>query len=105
MAEFIAAEDWPPGSPDLNPLIYHLWNILEENACCTEALKVDLVKSAASIALDVVHVVIDEWPGCLRKFVKAKGAHFEYLDFFYSVLSLINIFCSRNWLLIHFLYP
>ena len=43
-----------------------------------ETLKADLVKSAASILLDVVHVVIDEWPGRLRNFVKTKGGHFEY---------------------------
>ena len=31
--EFIAAEDWPSGSPDLNLLDYCLWNVLEEKAC------------------------------------------------------------------------
>jgi hypothetical protein len=30
---FIAAQDWPSGSPDLNPLDYRLWSILEEKAC------------------------------------------------------------------------
>ena len=69
--EFIATEHWPSGSPDLNPLDYHLWNILEEKACCMphhniETLKTDLVKSSASIPLDVVHAVIGEWPGHLR---------------------------------------
>ncbi|KAL4096580.1 hypothetical protein QTP88_021506 [Uroleucon formosanum] len=29
---FIAAQHWPSGSPDLNPLDYRLWSILEERA-------------------------------------------------------------------------
>lgn len=82
LTDFIASEDWPPASPDLNPLDYCLWNILEEKACSKahrniESLKVDLVKAAASIPLDVVRAAIDEWPGRLEKCVKAKGGHFE----------------------------
>ena len=42
-----------------------------------ETLKADLVKSAASIPLHVVHAAIDKWSGRLKKFVKAKGGHFE----------------------------
>jgi len=30
---FISAEDWPSGSPDLNPLDYKLWAVLEDMAC------------------------------------------------------------------------
>jgi len=30
---FISAEDWPSGSPDLKPLDYKLWAILEDMAC------------------------------------------------------------------------
>jgi len=30
---FISAEDWPSGSPDLNPLDYTLWAVLEDMAC------------------------------------------------------------------------
>jgi len=30
---FISAEDWPLGSPDLNPLDYKLWAVLEDMAC------------------------------------------------------------------------
>jgi inhibitor of nuclear factor kappa-B kinase subunit alpha len=30
---FISAEDWPSGSPDLNPLDYKLWAVLEVMAC------------------------------------------------------------------------
>jgi len=30
---FISTKDWPLGSPDLNPLDYKLWAVLEDMAC------------------------------------------------------------------------
>ena len=33
VSAFISAEDWPSGSPDLNPLDYKLWAVLEDMAC------------------------------------------------------------------------
>jgi len=30
---FVTAEDWPSGSPDLNPLDYKLWAVLEDMVC------------------------------------------------------------------------
>jgi hypothetical protein len=30
---FISAEEWPSGSPDLNPQDYTLWAVLEDMAC------------------------------------------------------------------------
>jgi len=33
LAAFIAAQDWPSGSLNLNPLDYRLWSILKEKAC------------------------------------------------------------------------
>jgi hypothetical protein len=79
---FIATQNWPSGSPDLNLLDYRLWSILEEKACSKphrniESLKADLMKSVASIPLKMVRVVIDEWPNCLKKYINANGGHFE----------------------------
>jgi hypothetical protein len=80
--DFIRSSDWPSASPDLNPLDYCLWNILEEKACSKshrniESLKADLIKAAASIPIEVVRGCIDTWPNRLRKCIKAKGGHFE----------------------------
>lgn len=82
LPDFIATEDWPSGSPDLNPLDYRLWDYLEQKACSKrhrniESLKASLTKAAASIPLEVVRAAIDEWPERLKKCVKAKGGHFE----------------------------
>ena len=36
--EFIRKEEWPPNSPDLNPLDYHVWDaMLDKYQRCTEA--------------------------------------------------------------------
>ena len=31
--DFISKLEWPPSSPDLNPMDYCVWSILEEKAC------------------------------------------------------------------------
>jgi len=79
---FIAAPDWPSGSPYLNPLDYRLWSVLEEKACSKphrniESLKADLIKSAASIPLEMVPAVIDEWPDRMKKCINVNSGHFE----------------------------
>jgi len=79
---FIAAEDWPSGSPDLNPLDYKLWSVMEEHACRKrhrnlEELKRSLTKAAREIPLETVRAAIAEWPDRLKSCVKAKGGHFE----------------------------
>lgn len=80
--EFISAEDWPSGSPDLNPLDYKLWSILEGMVCTKrypniDALKKALSKAVANFPMDVVRPAIDDWPNRLKACVKAKGGHFE----------------------------
>jgi len=37
----------------------------------------DLVKSGASILLEVIHAVIDEWPDRLKKCINSNGGYFE----------------------------
>jgi len=63
-------------------LDYRLWSILEEKAYSKphrniESLKADVAKSAASILLEVVRAVIDEWPDLLKKCINTNGGHFE----------------------------
>jgi len=71
---FISAEYWPSGSPDLNPLDYKLWAVLEDVACRkrhnnVDSLKRSPMKAAAEIPL--------EWPERLKACVGAVGGHFE----------------------------
>jgi len=62
---FISAEDWPSGSPDLNPRDYKLWAVSGDMVCQKrhnnlDSLKISLVKSAAEIPPEKVHAAIAE---------------------------------------------
>jgi len=79
---WISKEEWPPSSPDLNPLDFSLWSILEANACSVpcrniDALKRKLTKCWDEISLDVVRAAVAAFPKRLRSVVKARGKHFE----------------------------
>ena len=78
---FISADDWPSGSPDLNPLDYKLWAGLEGMACrkChnLDSLKRSLVKAVAEIPLEMVCAAIAKWLACLKDCIGAEGGHFE----------------------------
>lgn len=80
--DFIKAEDWPSSSPDLNPLDYELWSVLEQMTCSKrhsniESLKKSLTHAVANFPIEVVRASIDKWPARLKACVKAKGNHFE----------------------------
>ena len=80
--DFISTNDWPSGSPDLNPLDYSLWNKLEEHACAhkhqnLQSLKKGIEKSARELPLSTIREAIDQWPKRLRRCVQTKGDHFE----------------------------
>jgi hypothetical protein len=80
---FISAQDWPSGSPDLNPLGYKLWAVLEDMACQKhhnnlDSLKRSLVKAAAEILLETVRAAIAVWPESLKACITAQGGHFEW---------------------------
>jgi inhibitor of nuclear factor kappa-B kinase subunit alpha len=79
---FISAENWPSGSPNLNPLDYNLWAVFEDMACrkshnSLDSLKRSLLKAAAEIPLETVRAAIAEWPERLKACVGAEGGHFE----------------------------
>lgn len=79
---FIAHQDWPSGSPDLNPLDYGLWNILEEKACKKrhrnlDALKRSILKAADEIPIETIRTYIDDFPKRLKLCIDNKGGHFE----------------------------
>ena len=79
---FISSEEWPSGSPDLNPLDYKLWTVLEDKVCHKRyhnigSLKTALVRAVANFPMDEVRAAIDDWPVRLKACVKAKGGHFE----------------------------
>jgi len=84
MPEFIAPDLWPPNSPDLNPVDYRVWGLIQERVYMTAVrdtadLKWRLIETWSNIPQTVIDKAIDVWGLRLRACVKAKGHHFEHL--------------------------
>ena len=65
--DFIAPGDWPSSNPDLNPLNYKLWAVLEGMVCKKRhsninSLMCSMVKAVENFPMDIRHSVTDEWP-------------------------------------------
>ena len=77
---FIQPDLWPPNSPDLNPVNYQIWGIMQQRVYQSRVNNVDELKQRL---LDVRHGMeqsitdsaIDEWRWRLRSLVKAEGGH------------------------------
>jgi len=69
MPEFITPEMWPPYSPDLNPVDYSIWGMLQERVY---SLQMHDVK-----ALDHAHRHA-QWHSRLNACVRVNGGHFEH---------------------------
>ncbi len=81
---FIRAKDWTFGGPDLNPLNYELWDILEQNACRkrhpnSESLTRSIIEEAVKIPLGRIRKSIARCPGCLQLCIDNEGSHFELI--------------------------
>ena len=78
---FISPDLWPPKSPDLNPVDYKIWGIVQQRAI-SHAFTMWIMKQRL---LDVWHgkeqsfvnSAIDEWHVRLRACVRAREGHFE----------------------------
>ena len=74
---------WPPNSPDLNPVDYKIWGLLQNRVYQTrindvEHLKQRLKEEWSRFDLSVIDHAISEWRSRLRACVKASGGHFEH---------------------------
>jgi transposase len=79
---FISKDDWPPSSPDLNPLDYSIWGVLEAKVNAyphrsIESLKNKLIKEWKALSMDVVRAAIDTWRKRLTLCKDASGGRFE----------------------------
>lgn len=79
---FISAQEWPPYSPDLNPMDYSVWAILEARACAKshknlESLRQSLLREWAKIPVQELRRICENFSKRLRLCIKAKGGHFE----------------------------
>ena len=81
--EFIAPDLWPPNSPDLNPVDYCVWGLMQERVYRTAVrdtadLKRRLTDTWSYIPQTIIDETIYEWELRLRACVKANERHFEH---------------------------
>uniref|UniRef100_A0A914D785 Transposase n=1 Tax=Acrobeloides nanus TaxID=290746 RepID=A0A914D785_9BILA len=76
--DFITVLEWPPYSPDLNPLDYSIWGYFESIACAKPHESVKSLKKAIKKAWDeMVKRVVNSWSGRLQTCVDAEGGYIE----------------------------
>lgn len=84
--EFLAKDEWPPNSPDLNPLDFHVWGVmlrayeqLQPKPTTVAELRVALQRIWDSLPEQHVQKAILSVRKRLRACVSANGGHFEHL--------------------------
>ena len=63
---FISPDLWPPNSPDLNPVDYKTWDIIQQRVYQSRVHDVDQLKQRLldvwhGMGQSVVDIAIDEW--------------------------------------------
>jgi hypothetical protein len=82
LTDFIPKDEWPPSSPDLNPLDFSIWGYMLEQlrnykyVTLPEFKKV-ILRIWANIPEHVVPAVCDAFYKRLRLVIKAKGQSIE----------------------------
>ena len=82
--DFISPDRWPPNSPDMNPVDYKIWALMQERVYekrvnDVEELCQRLLSVWHSIGQNIIEEAIDQWRARLTACVRAKGSHFEHL--------------------------
>lgn len=81
--DFIPPDLWPPNSPDLNPVDYSIWGILQEKVYRYRIADLDELKQRlqiewADMDQTVITAAIHQWRLRLSACVKANGGHIEH---------------------------
>ncbi|KAI6647895.1 hypothetical protein LOD99_8356 [Oopsacas minuta] len=79
---FITKVEWLPSSPDLNPLDFSLWSILESRACSKshtniKSLKTSLRREWENIPQEIVRTAVAVVNQRLKSVIKQKGGYIE----------------------------
>lgn len=80
--KFISAVQWPPRSPDANPLDFSVWGILQAKVNIKKYHSVDALKTALrhewnKIPQAYIRAACDAFFDRLTAIVRAKGGHIE----------------------------
>ncbi|QQP55312.1 Uncharacterized protein FKW44_008455, partial [Caligus rogercresseyi] len=64
MADFWPADMWPSSSPDLNPLDFSVWSVLESHACKTSHANLTSLQQA----------IVEAWDNLIEEYIKKSCA-------------------------------
>lgn len=79
---FISKDLWPPSSPDLNPLDYFVWGVLEAKVNATQHRNLDSMKAAiqrewTNLSMESVRAAINGWQRRLTAIIEQDGGRIE----------------------------
>jgi len=76
---------WPPNLPDINPVDYTIWSIMQQHVYQTRVHDIDELQQCLSshtvwcvLEQRAVNDAIDQWQRRLRACIDAEGRHFEH---------------------------
>jgi len=80
---FISPDLWPPNNPDLNPVDYKIWGVMQQRVYQTKVqdvndLKRRMINVWADMQQTVIDDAIDQWRKRLHACVRAREGHFEH---------------------------
>ncbi len=73
---------WPPSSPNLNPLDYHVWSTMENKACASyhsnaTELKAAVEEEWANMLANTLKYVCSRFRARVEKCIAAEGGIFQ----------------------------
>src|SRR6218665_996786 len=82
--EFIEPHNWPPNSPDLNPVDYSLWGALQQRVYRERIVNVEhpkrvIIRCWTEISRELFNGAIDQWARRIDAVIRARGRHIEHL--------------------------
>ena len=79
-ADFISFQRWPPNSPDLNALDYHVWNAIATNMDWIQvkdysSLITEIERGIRHVPIDALSRSIESWSKRILSILRNKGAY------------------------------
>ena len=81
--DFTAPDMWPPNSPDLNPVDYVIWSVIQQRVYETKVHDIDelrqhLLHVWCSLEQSLIDDAVEQYPTRLCACVHARGGHTEH---------------------------
>ena len=81
--DFISPLPWPPNSPDLNPVDYEVWGVLQQCVYHSRIRNVDhlkqrLIEEWRCFNQNIIDRAVRQWHVRLCACVRANGGHFRH---------------------------